>query len=573
MTTTSNKLSLLIDQQYPDYVDEYYPMFVVFVTKYFEWLDQQGNPQNIIQTIKLNRDIDTVASSLATRFLTQYVPDLPQTYAADRNVLVKYFRDFYERKGSEDSFKFFFKAFFNDDISISRPREVLFNTSGSNWVAEQTLKITSVTGDPEDLEHTTVTGTSSNATAVVNQVIRNNNSTYTLYLSRDTVVGAFTSSESISGYSWDFVNDVSSQVVVQNTAPVITQSGRFLDSRSQLSSDQILQDSYYYQTFSYVIRSHTNRELWYNSVIRQLHPAGHNFFNQHVVDTSIVRANGFVSSNTQETTVKLFNENSFILAPGYSWDRTADFQTGTSATTTAGAISYTAGYRYPGENVTFAQQKGGDSVTFGTARTEFVGNGATFDKIGAGVGLDEQLVVDGWGVNSSVVNVLFNNTSSITLSSNARITSGSIYGASSFLLVVTWMKDPTLSASSEATNALSISLSSTAAMAITYDAETQRNYRKLAVGQTLQYPKLTYYNSSNTLTCTTGYSGGETTTATIKFTFIPYNPNRNQSYSRAVFRITNIGLGGIIDYGVAVSSSSTFNALGPDHLNISLVGI
>lgn len=49
--------------------------------------------------------------------------------------------------------------------------------------------------------------------------------------------------------------------------------------------------------------------------------------------------------------------------PGVTWDRLANFRTGTSATTTAGAITFDAGFTYGGENVTFALQGAIDGAT------------------------------------------------------------------------------------------------------------------------------------------------------------------------------------------------------------------
>ena len=642
--TTDRKLSLLLDQQIPDYVEEYYPLFVVFVTKYFQWLEQQGNPQEVLQTIHLNRDIDTVASSLAIRFLNQYIPNLPQNYAADRNVLVKYFRDFYERKGSINSFKFFFKAFFNDEIEIQRPQENLFKLSDATWIAEKSLRVNAVTGNVSTLASSTIYGSSSGARAVVNEVIQvSEGRYYKLLLQRDSIVGTFSSSESIIGYNWDFANDTSTLVVTTNTLPLQTSAGRTLDSRSQLSSDQILQDSYYFQNFSYVVRSHTNRELWYNAVLRQLHPAGHTLFNHYLIDQrpQVSSTNTtFARSNSVETTVKFFEIKDFYVAPGFTFDRLANFRTGTSATTSVGAISYDVTYSYPGNNVTFALQKGGDNTIFGEylptggltsyttsisisnlgaipadstvtssssssvtyliiadnlptdelfeafgsgltteyyfsgfSREEIGPGGATWDKAGAGVAVDEQIVLDGYGVDTSVVTQLFHTTSNVTYTTSTALASGTIYDATSVLIVLTWMKDFVGNAAGELQNALVLSLSSTASLSVAWDGQTQLGYRYLSLGNTLLYPDMVYYESSSSLNSITGYSTSETTTSSpISWMFKPANANRAGSFSRATFRVTVVGVG-VIDYGLSVSSNSVFNALATDHLNLTVVGI
>ena len=87
-----------------------------------------------------------------------------------------------------------------------------------------------------------------------------------------------------------------------------------------------------------------------------------------------------------------------------------------------------------------------------TTRTQFVGTGATFDKVGSGVGLDQQIVADGWGITSSNVTEIFHSETDLTLSSNTLIASGSLYGMTSALIIITWMKDPSGNTSSEATN-------------------------------------------------------------------------------------------------------------------------
>lgn len=692
--TTNNKVSLLLNKQIPDYVEEYYPLFVVFVTKYFEWLEQQGNPQEVLQTIQYNRDVDTVVSSQLNHFLQTYLPNLPHISSADSTLLIKYFRDFYERKGSENSFKFFFKAFFNDDIVVKRPRESLFKTSDSVWVAQKSLRVTPVTGNITRLASAIITGSSTGATAAVNEVVQVNlNNTYDLLIQRDTIAGTFSSSEQIVAYVWDFETDTSSRVVVANTLPMQTAAGKNLDSHSQLSSDQILQDSFYHQNFSYVVQSRINLEEWQEAVLQQLHPTGHAFFNERIVDTTpLTVTSTFVRTTRVATNIKLFDQDDFYIAPGYSFDRIADFRTGTSATTTAGAITYDATYAYQGENVTWALQKGGDNTIFGdrvitgttsyltswtisvpatssvdttlttsrtqigrvyalylydtdnlsdylevvdlnttsvvatgisyadantstnnlvlttswayvigieelstleeTAafngdlttsvvtfygynRTELVGEGPTFDKVGAGIAVGSQIITDGLGIDTSVVTQVYHSTTSLSLSAGTIVTGASIFDATSCLLIITWMKDPSGNAAGEENNKLTLSVSSTAGMAISYDDELQRNYRYYAQGDSLFYRNMTFYNSSNTLVNISGHDSGESIpggTAAV-FNFTPFNVNRSQSFSRMILRIDSVGLGNTTEFSLRVSSGTAVFAAEPeDHLNVIVVG-
>ena len=78
----NRKLTHILGQQIPEYISDYYPLYVIFMTKYFEYLDNSSSGvQHSIQNIELNRDIDTTASSLAVQFLNTYVANLPDESA------------------------------------------------------------------------------------------------------------------------------------------------------------------------------------------------------------------------------------------------------------------------------------------------------------------------------------------------------------------------------------------------------------------------------------------------------------------------------------------------------------
>ena len=361
------KITDFLENQIPDYVQEYYPIFVIFVTKYYEWLEQGGNPQEIIQNIQLNSDIDTTASSLATKFVNTYAPNLPQTAALDRAVLVKNFRDFYRSKGSTKSFEFFFRAFFNDAITVKLPGDQLFRTSDGDWYIEKTLRVQAITGDPVNLQHTTIVGNVSKATAVIEHAVQNYG-LWDLTLQNRSLQGVFNSSETITGTYWIHTADtsISSQIVVQNTAPVIIVNGIQRGTHSQLSADQIIQDSIYWQKFSYVIRTRITLDRWKNAVLEQLHPSGRNIFGEIFVDidTSVAVSAAttvFAQTNAIYTEVNFSTQDSFYILSGYTFDRLANGKTGTSTTNSAGGVTYDSGYTYGGENITFALQNAADN--------------------------------------------------------------------------------------------------------------------------------------------------------------------------------------------------------------------
>jgi hypothetical protein len=591
MTTTSKTVSVLLPDQIPDYVQEYYPLFVIFVTKYYEWLEQQGNAQQVIQNIRLNGDIDTTASSLVTRFMQQFVPDQPLDPAADRSIIVKYFRDFYQKKGSEDSFKFFFRAFFADEIQTFYPSSVLFKTSDNTWYVERRLRVTAVTGNPGSSISTTIAGLTSGARAVVNTAteVTDGGNYWDLILQPNTTVGVFTQSETLRATYWNWNTRTSSQVTMTLAEPVITSQGRFLNTQSMLSADQVLQDSYYYQQFSYVLRTRIGRDQWASAIMKQLHPAGMIMFNDLLLDSVDVSADttSFARTVNIETTVRVPTAQEFYVPAGYTFDRLADFRTGTSTTTAAGAIVYDADYLYPGEKVTWALQKVGDFAIYGEQRQETIPEGPSFDKINPNVALKQQIITAGNGIDFNVVNERYRNTSSMSLSAGTVLATftTSISALTSLLLLATWVKDATGNATNELANNLYIEITAETPDTVTVldqrpiniSDETQRNYQHVALGSSQLYKDLIYYVSSNTLTtAVSSTTVGATSVTTVRnVVFRPFNAERAQSYSRfsGLLQGNSELTAETITVSISVSSDSIFAATDTDFLTIHTIGL
>ena len=70
MLKTANKISFLVDQQLPDFINEEYELFGKFVQKYYEQQELQGNPLDIIQNIQTYRDIDFYENNLLNQSTT-----------------------------------------------------------------------------------------------------------------------------------------------------------------------------------------------------------------------------------------------------------------------------------------------------------------------------------------------------------------------------------------------------------------------------------------------------------------------------------------------------------------------
>jgi len=546
----NRKLTHILDQQIPDYVSDYYPLYVIFMTKYFEYLDNSSSGvQHSIQNIQLNRDIDTTADNLAIQFLNTYVPNLPSASAVDRSILVKYFKECFKNKGNEKSFRFFFKAFFNDDIQINYPREVMFKTSDGLWYVERSLRVRSTTGNPEDLKHSWVTGLTSTAHAVVNDVIKvvgqDGISVYDLVFQTGAVRGTFTSGESIRGIVYNFAESTTSLVTVSSMSTITTQNGIYRNSNSQLSYNQVLQDSTYYQDFSYVIKSSLDRELWADHILKQLHPTGTAMFNEFSARTNPNNINvNFGTSVVIDTTVSFPTSLDFLVAPTFTFDRTADLQTGTSetliATTTGfatityssiGSINFNSLYDYPGEHITFALQTLADTFTGNNLRERTRFEGPSWDKFGETIDLTEQLIAWPYDTNSGLTVTRYINSNSVTSGQTVLvdITSGLLTykipeanitdtSVGSMIMLITYGKNSRGNLAGEEDNIINITVSSTSTFVPYFDNETQRNYKDIALNNSLGLSKSIYFHSSNSIQFTVptpGYVTASSSTGTL----------------------------------------------------------
>jgi hypothetical protein len=76
-------------------------------------------------------------------------------------------------------------------------------------------------------------------------------------------------------------------VLAFTTGAVLVKAGRFKDSRGMLSNINKLQDNYYYQNYSYVIKSGVTSDAWLPIINKTVHPAGMAVFGELLITQTI----------------------------------------------------------------------------------------------------------------------------------------------------------------------------------------------------------------------------------------------------------------------------------------------
>ena len=69
----------------------------------------------------------------------------------NQNVFIKQASDFYSSKGTDKSFKILFKALYNQDVDVIKPRDNLFTPSNAQYKVADHFIVESVSGDPSEL--------------------------------------------------------------------------------------------------------------------------------------------------------------------------------------------------------------------------------------------------------------------------------------------------------------------------------------------------------------------------------------------------------------------------------------
>ena len=94
-----------------------------FLKEYYRFLNQDDGPSQIINNIISNRDLDEAVESFIALIRRELGQSMVNDLVADKINLYKHITEFYNSRGSLDSFRTLFRLLFNTEIEISLPKE------------------------------------------------------------------------------------------------------------------------------------------------------------------------------------------------------------------------------------------------------------------------------------------------------------------------------------------------------------------------------------------------------------------------------------------------------------------
>lgn len=285
MSTTSlgkYNISSYIDELVPDHVESSFPDLVNFLKTYALYLERTNKSGFYLNALDIQRDIDFVEDELLTELQNEIGIAIPRDFATNPRMFYKRLVEFYKSRGTPESITSFFRMIFDDDVETYFPFVDILNPSDGDWtdqtaaiIADRTAftpaNVITISGTP-----TVVSGNNDDNQPLLldDHVVFVNNS----YQTPVTDYAEQVYSDTTTKYKLTFTSALSNGDVVRTYA-----KGLFTTANGFLSDKKFLQDSFYYQQFSYVLKTGKNIADWKNSFTRLVHPAGFKFFGEIVI--------------------------------------------------------------------------------------------------------------------------------------------------------------------------------------------------------------------------------------------------------------------------------------------------
>lgn len=198
-----NRLSLLIENQLPDFVQTDYGMFVTFLKAYYEFLEQNNQAQELLQDITKYADIDETSEEMINKFLENYAQDISSSNIVDNKALVKRIREIYNRKGTESAYRILFNILYKETIEFFYPYDIVLKPSTGKWNVPISLRVkqTDIRQNIFNFKNTQIIGGTSKATSIVDNVQKVNIDEFDVYdliLDTKNTIGYFIGGENIT---------------------------------------------------------------------------------------------------------------------------------------------------------------------------------------------------------------------------------------------------------------------------------------------------------------------------------------------------------------------------------------
>ena len=314
-TRSKTKEDVRVESLLPEGLRDKSAALIQLLQDYYTFLNQSGNPSYAINTINNQRDIDLADDQYLDLLQKEIAVSFPKELVANRVSLYKNLMRYYSVRGSENSIGLFFKILFNDNVSIYYPQTSMLIPSSGTW--DQTAKQVMTVGGVLNVALGSNPFTMVSGSNIVTVTESGHSFTPARFppnypqTSVDAIPTAYVTfsgvSGTINGVPASALNTLLpiytsipgvSYTVILPASVTATSSGTgggsgiyasgynlgvYTTNQGFVSDTIKIQDSYFYQRFSYVIQTGNNVSVWKDAFNRLVHPAGFIFFGQIVI--------------------------------------------------------------------------------------------------------------------------------------------------------------------------------------------------------------------------------------------------------------------------------------------------
>lgn len=183
-----------VQSHFPEFVVEDHPRFLTFIKAYYQWMESKRNVLSDARRIPLHQDIDTSIDVFVESFFREFLVHIPRSVLADKALLLKNIKQFYRARGTEKSYKLFFRMLYDTNVEFYYPRVDVLKPSDGKWVQDKTLRVFMISGDGSDFKALKIRGLTKNSSAFVERVFSIREGSikgFELVLNRSSITGPF----------------------------------------------------------------------------------------------------------------------------------------------------------------------------------------------------------------------------------------------------------------------------------------------------------------------------------------------------------------------------------------------
>jgi len=281
----SFNFSSFVNDLVPEHISTEYPELTNFITVYALYLEKINKSGFYLNQLDHQRDIDLIETTLLNELQNEIGTPIPRTFEADPHLFYKHLVEFYRSRGTPESITAFFKLIYDEEVEISFPKDEMMIPSDGKWLNRKE----GIIADKSKYAPS-FTWTIASASYII---FEPDDNTFMARFDDDVVfindvyTEAYVQSEEVmTGGMHD--DHMMTKLVFESELQVgdivqVYKRGVFDNIDSFISDNRIIQDSHFWQKFSYVLKTGKNIDEWKNAFTRLIHPAGFVFFGEILI--------------------------------------------------------------------------------------------------------------------------------------------------------------------------------------------------------------------------------------------------------------------------------------------------